>query len=506
MKIFLKVLPGLLILSIAIVALIVVQRVSVTPRALPYDKQPLARYNDCLASAGSSGTLDPKRVTACGAELAGMPVADDFMKARMDELRWMLTIIGSLAAFFAIAQGAAAYFSAQNYTKSADEAIARIDKQEASVRARYPLFEAVEKARDDAYTQLRLDLKTISKVEDPAADPLEALALIDRFYGGLPVERRQTLLSVESFASADLGGNRTSDEEYASDLVRLAIFYQSKFFYEDGHKRSNKSELEKARMYLKGAFEESQARGNKFDLKKAEAYLKLAFEDKIKRGNIADLERAQTYLKLAGSKAPLDFTILNELGVLYINFHRALHPDEKTSAYLDEAEGAFERSMAMEKSQQRAYYNMGTVHGRYRKDYPTGIRWLNKAKQFDKWQRLPVAYSSSFIYYNHGCYEAKQLEGAQTIITASHASDCLAALAKAAEYRCIPAEYIREDFEQHTGDLFNIYARADVTLKKKLDEMKAELLKPGPPKPVPRPGIRAAVMAFWHTLHPPPAA
>lgn len=469
MKIFLKVLPGLLILSIAIVALIVVQRVSVTPRALPYDKQPLARYNDCLASAGSSGTLDPKRVTACGAELASVPVADDFMKARMDELRWMLTIIGSLAAFFAIAQGAAAYFSAQNYTKSADEAIARIDKQEASVRARYPLFEAVEKARDDAYTQLRLDLKTISKVEDPAADPLEALALIDRFYGKLTVEQRQALLSVESFASADLCGNRSSDEEYASDLVRLAIFYQSKFLYEDRLTRGDRAHTRRL-------------------------------------GNICDLERAEAYLKLAAKKAPNDFTILNELGILYINFHRALHADDADSSYLVDAERAFQRSIGMERKQQRAYYNTGTVYGRYRKDYSTGIDWLNKAKRFENWQRLPVAYSSSFIYYNLGCYGAKHLDGTLAVITAAHAKDLLEALAIAAQFHSIPADAVRADFEEETGDLFHAYAKADADLKKSFDQMKLELLKPGTPKPVPRPGIRAAVTAFWHTLHPPPAA
>ena len=143
----------------------------------------MADYNKCLTIATASGTLDPKVLQKCSDEFIKTSAIDDDSKARMDEMRWMLTIIGSLAAFFVIAQSASAYFAAQNYSRSADEAVERINKQEASVRARYPLFAEVESAREEAYSDLRQALKFASKVEDPAADPLEAIVFVDTFYG-----------------------------------------------------------------------------------------------------------------------------------------------------------------------------------------------------------------------------------------------------------------------------------------------------------------------------------
>ena len=463
MKRSLKLLPWLFIFCIVVVTAAILVRVNYIPKPLPYDKQSLTNYNNCLANAGSSGTVDPKRLADCGRELAALPAPDDYMKARMDELKWMLTLIGSLAAFFAIAQGAAAYFSAQNYTKAADDAIARIDKQEASLRARYPLFEAVETARNQAYAALRYDLKSVSKVEDPAADPLEAIVFLDRFYRDMPVEARQNLLSVESFASADLACIRTSDEDYASDLVRLAIFYESKFIYEDS----------------------------------------------FKRANIADLERAQSYLKLASMKTPSDFTIHNELGQLYIRFYAAfasLNMDQ--AKLLNDAEEAFGNSLKLEANQQRAHYNLGTIQGRYRKDYVKGIKRLNDAKGITNWQRLPVSYTASFIYYNLACYEAKHLDSKLPAILESEAKNCLDALGKAASFHCIPADYVKGDFEKETGDLYSAYGKADATLKAKLDHLKAALLErpPAPPKESFLTAAKTAVQREWKIRHPPHTA
>jgi hypothetical protein len=464
MRIFFKVLPGLFMLIIIAVAIVALWRVSFVPSALPgraYDKQALMNYNRCLALASSSGTPDAKVLARCGDELAKLPDLDDYTKARMDELRWMLTIIGSLAAFFAIAQSAAAYFSAQSYTKSADEAIDRIQNQEASVRARYPLFEEVERARDEAYTALRRDLKHVSKVEDDtAADPLEALVFIDRFYSGMPIEKRQNLLSVESFASIDLARNRISDEEYSNDLVRLAVFYESKFVY----------------------------------------------EDRLKRGNIADLERAETYLRLAFQNVSSNFTILNELGHLYIIFHRTF--GSSVVDYLTKAEDEFNKSLNIEKKQQRAYYDLGVIKGKYRKDFRAAIGCLNEAKNLTNWQRVPVSYTSSFIFYNLGCYEAKELNRTLNVIAEDDAKNCLDALQRAAEYHCIPAEIITHDFSDADGDIHDAYAKADANLKKKLDENKAALLKPGPPKPrEDKPtSFWAAVKREWKVRHPSSAA
>src|SRR5262245_54344547 len=53
------------------------------------------------------------------------------LKVRLDELRATLQLLILAAGLFAIAQGAAAFFNAQTFTKQADDAIKRIQEQAA---------------------------------------------------------------------------------------------------------------------------------------------------------------------------------------------------------------------------------------------------------------------------------------------------------------------------------------------------------------------------------------
>ena len=458
-----KVFPVVFAVLVAVITVAILWRAVVVAPTGPGnspDKQTVVDYNRCLTIASASGTLDAKVLQKCGEELIQSSTADDSTRARLDELRWMLTIIGSLAAFFAIAQAASAFFAAQSYTGTADAAIARIKEQEASVRARYPLFEEVERGRDEAYKDLAQAIRCASKVEDPDADPLEALVFLGEFYKTMPVEKRQRLLSVESFASIDLDEGPMGEQGYAADLVRLALFYQSKFSYENS----------------------------------------------LQRGCVADLERAEIYLRKAYEKSASDFTIRNDLSLLYITLHREFGQKGKVhlvdAPYLRKAKEEIDDSLWLRPSQQRAYYNLAVIEGRYLEEFPAAMDHLKDALKHPNWQNLPVTYTRALIHYNLGCYAGKDLASRLASITGTDAAQCLEALTEAAKYHCIPAKIVKEDFELATGDLHVAYEKADAELKLSLTAAKDALLTAGPATPPPNKDFWKALREAWKIVRP----
>ena len=117
-------LPWILIGIVAVVAVSYWHWLSV-PRMT------VARFNACVESAqetkkNAKGQLDMQDIRACEKQMDAS--VEDLVKAPIDELKWTLEIIGSLAAFFVIAQGAAAYFSATSYTSQADKSVADMGK------------------------------------------------------------------------------------------------------------------------------------------------------------------------------------------------------------------------------------------------------------------------------------------------------------------------------------------------------------------------------------------
>jgi tetratricopeptide (TPR) repeat protein len=451
MKRLSSIVPGIFMIVVGVVAAVILYRVGFampSGPSGPSDRQTLLDYNRCLSVATSSGAIDTKALQKCGELLANSPTIDDFSKARMDEMRWMLTIIGSLAAFFVIAQSASAFFTAQSYTRSADDALARMTAQEAEIRARYPVFAEVEKARQEAYADLRTALKNI---EDRGAnDPLEALAFLRRFYIHYGVQKRQRLLSVESFASVDLDPNRPDGAQYAGDLRRLGFFYQSKFLHEDG----------------------------------------------LGKGVLSDLERAESYLRMAFDKSA-DFTILNDLGNLYLSFYNACgtrHPED----LLQKAESEFLNSLKSEPNQQRAHYNLGVLEGKYRKHYHEAIVHLRNATREANWERFPVTNTQSYIYYNLGCYIARELSGSSVVLTVADGKELLESLHTAASFHRIPQKLVKGDFEQTDGDIFPILGKVDTGLNLALESAKQALL--APPTPATKPSVFEAITGSWKLL------
>ncbi len=135
----------------------------------------------------------------------GSPAGADAIRANVDELKWLLTILAGFAVITAITQAAAAWLSALTSMTSRPTAkLEEIDKVLEGFKARYPVFHEVEEKRNQAHDTLSATLRRVFAVEDPKASATEAISWMEDFYHELDIEKRQLLLSVESFASVDL--------------------------------------------------------------------------------------------------------------------------------------------------------------------------------------------------------------------------------------------------------------------------------------------------------------
>ena len=104
-------------------------------------------------------------------------------KTNIDELKWLLTILAGFAVITAIAQAAAAWFSALTYDKQAKAKLEEIDDVLEDFKARYPIFADVEDKRNQAHEALVAALRLCIAPDDPHADSTEAIIWVENFYG-----------------------------------------------------------------------------------------------------------------------------------------------------------------------------------------------------------------------------------------------------------------------------------------------------------------------------------
>jgi hypothetical protein len=317
----LLVLPVMVVIAVAMLAyhaVLHVDRLTTEGNANPQSYLASSQLQACLAAlnqkANASGQVLIDDVKACETRAANAQSIDDLIKNRLDELKWILTMIGSIGAFFVIAQGGAAFFSALAYSRQAEKTLDDIGKIQEEIVARYPVFGLIEDQRALALIDLAQDVKTSSRADNPNADPTEVLdyEYKNTLYGSMDLRKRQRILSVESFASVDLHPGPMGVEDYPDNLRRLAIFYQSKFQYERN----------------------------------------------VGFGSLADLERAEGYLRLAIEKSRGDFTLLNDLGVVCLDMVKAMKSNKDAPAvgpdYRKSADEAFQASIRSEPFQMRA--------------------------------------------------------------------------------------------------------------------------------------------------------
>ncbi|HEX4006490.1 MAG TPA: hypothetical protein VHX60_09970 [Acidobacteriaceae bacterium] len=422
-----------------------------------------ARLNSCLEKKldeklKAKQVFDLQDVQVCEAQNEAS--VDDLVKEPIEELKWMLEIIGILAGFFVVVQAAAAYFSADAYSKQADRAIDDIERQAKVFRARYPMFERLEKLRMEAQADLARRLKDLSR--SPDTPPTEALRwdMKWKLYGDMDVEERQRILSLESFASIDLHSGAAGDLNWSESLRRYALFYESKFEYE-----------------------KSIGSPSFGDLERAEGYLRLAIEKARDRGKD-------------------DPTLCNDLGVLCLDIYdlnRAGSGSDqfrRRDFYLREAKTQFDRSFSIQKRQQRARYNLAVILASYvePRKYAEAAELLLAALRERNWQQYPAVNPVlALIRYNLGCCQAQVLAGAATTgspltLQSAGVQGCLENLEKAVTLGTNGIEAVgpgtiardcgwTQQQSGEKGDLVALYEKADADLRTKLEDLKEKLLE-----------------------------
>ncbi len=393
--------------------------------------------NQCLSKIPAGESITADQMKSClQASKTTAQVFDESLKPRIEELKWLLTIIATIGGFFAIAQGAASWFSAQIYTRQAEEGLKAITAAQEAIKAKYPLFEHVESIRKEAIAALNNVFTAASKAPDSWAGNTEALDWEDNLFRILGVEARQKLLSVESFTSIDLDPAFSADE-HADILRKFSLFYRAKYLYEDS----------------------------------------------VTEGSFDDLERAEAYLILASQKKP-DFTIKNDLGSLYGTIFSSIkrkRPEDRADAedYLSKSETAFRQSLRIEPDQQRAHYSLGVISGRHRKQYREAVAELEQALQRDVWQRERSDYMLTIMYYNMACYQSRLLQEAlkgAAPVSVSQAQPVILYLGKAAGQSYVRKDIIKRDYEDNVqGDFTGLLKMAAPELKAKLGELRATL-------------------------------
>ncbi len=392
--------------------------------------------DQCLAQIPSGSPNAADQIRSClKSSTTTAQVFNENIKPDIDTLKWLLTIIAAIGGFFAIAQGAAAWFSAELYTKQAQEGLKAISDAQDAIKTRYPLFEEVESKRRQAIAWLNNVFDAASKAPDSWAGNTEALDWQDNLFRSLSVEARQLLLSVESFVSIDLDSSFNADE-HADLLRKFSLFYTAKFL----------------------------------------------FEDKLGAGVFCDLERAEAYLILASQKN-VDFTKMNDLASLYVTIYKFIKKhnikDVSGEIYLDRAENVLRKSLDLDKKQQRAHNALAVINARYRKLYPEATKELRFALDLPNWQRTPSPYMKTAMYYNLSCYESRIVQNQwdkKNPVTVDQAANVLESLRKTGESSYVRTEYVIVDFAE-SNDAFTGDEDGDFTglLKIACPELKKEL-------------------------------
>lgn len=320
------------------------------------------------------------------------------LEADAGDIRQLLTLLLLVGGFYTALQGVFNYYSVQNFTKQAESELGRIKEMVSDVQGRFPMFAVIEKRRREAFDDLAATLPNDWR---------------DEGYTALEIETRQRIFSLEAFVGLEFSG--TPDRRVAQNLYNLGRFYGSKYVSTPADRR------------------------DAFDLDRAEYYLQLA---------------------LSGAKRP--YHILNELGLIYVEFRRRRdETDEERLRRLKIAEGYFERSRKINGRQQRALYNLALV-AFHRRDYAAAQPFLEQAVDaLTVWEDAPDLDMLCHARYNLACVycrraEALHAQHPQDGRVGSLVSAACVQLEKAAEIGAVEERaFIRDDLksEPDTGDL-----------------------------------------------------
>lgn len=344
------------------------------------------------------------------------------LKARVDDLKWALGLIVTAAGLFAIAQGAAAWFSSQTFNRQAGDALSRISEIQTDVELRFPVFSDYEKLRNEAYRELEQNLLGASD-----SDRAEGYDWREDLYERMELPNRQKLLSVERFIGIEFLRRPNDDLSYTQNLQRLAYFYTSKFNFEWGQKF----------------------------------------------GYLGDLERADYYLNLAYERSNNPF-YLNDLGLLNLQWYATVYSSQR-DRFLQQAEKFFKRSLGDNPKQQRAYYNLGVLEG-MRKDLVAAISYTEKAAQHEIWEETVIEARTGDIYYNLASFYAR-LAVAQGPITvhSNFVRKSLDVLKRTAQIGLVKKATVDNDYYKENGDFYPLLKSGEPSIIAELNSLRLRL-------------------------------
>jgi hypothetical protein len=370
----------------------------------------------------------------------------DALKAKEDDLKWILGLIITIAGLFTIAQGVAAWFNAQNFTQQAEklladaktrsdkalaDANAEAERTLADARAKFSVFALLQEQRDAALEKLN-SLEQILALSSPVNSPDEGFDWRRLVYEKLPLKLRRELLTAEQVFSYEATGQNDPADVCARNLRRLALFYWSKFIHE-----------------------------RDWDA-----------------GQLVDLEHAEYLLGLAMSRIGEVFYLLNDMGNIQIELYKLYsgsRPPVQTALdraalqrILARARQSFSDSVGVQRRQIRAYHNLAYIEaeldpeGDEEKRLRKAIDLLREGLKYPNWERAPVKEHQCSAQYNLACYYARlsQLydppKGWQRSVVAA----CVAVLRKAAKGGLVPPLDVERDFNTKDGDFYALLGSA----------------------------------------------
>jgi tetratricopeptide (TPR) repeat protein len=330
-----------------------------------------------------------------------------YLQWRLDEIRWSLQIVVIAAGLFASAQAGFSYFSAQAFTKQAEDTVKRIETLREELESRFPSFMEAERMEKEATRTL----EELGKVADWRGS-----------YESLDFRRRQRLLTVDSWVAMDLRSRVRGADAYGRSLYRMGQLYASKYKY-------NKS-----------------AGG----------------------GSVGDVERAEYYLTLASDNLGETHYLLNELGLLYLEFYEPRDPETLKANQL-EAERLFKKSLLNKSDQQRAHYNLGVLAAA-RRNWHLAVECYEQALKFSEWEDDRRPEMECNVVYNAACAWARMNDAAKVVNY----------LNKTAKLGYVETKTVDRDYIDPDGDFFEFLRGTDeqtrqmATLRTKLSKTVAE--------------------------------
>jgi tetratricopeptide (TPR) repeat protein len=327
--------------------------------------------------------------------IAGAPGQPNPEQLRaLEEIRWTLQVVVIAAGLFAGAQAGFSYLNAQAFTKQAEDAVKRIETLREELESRFPKFMEAEGMEREAGKTL----DELGKVADWRGS-----------YESLDLRRRQRLLTVDSWVAMDMRPRVQDAGAYGRSLYRMALLYGSKYKY-------NRS---------------------------------------LGGGSMGDVERAEYYLKLASDYLGETYYLLNEIGLLYLEFYDPRDPKTREANYR-EAERLFRKSILNKNDQQRAHYNLGVLAGKL-KDWAKAAGHYSDALQFPNWEEGRRPEMECNVVYNAACAWARM----------GHAGNMLLYLNKTADLGYVGVSTVDRDYEPE-GDFFGFLSGTDEQTKSEL--------------------------------------